>query len=113
MWKNSISLTLYFPRTVQPTSYRWQPASGKALKVTAGNFGAAAKQLFTCVAYTKKGTCIVGAKDGSVYAFGDQTCKKVFPGVHQSVVRFISFIYSNNVFCVCLFSDLKHVVAMH
>eukprot|EP00455_Lapot_gusevi_P033657 TRINITY_DN3687_c0_g1_i1.p1 TRINITY_DN3687_c0_g1~~TRINITY_DN3687_c0_g1_i1.p1 ORF type:complete len:923 (+),score=318.78 TRINITY_DN3687_c0_g1_i1:72-2840(+) len=63
--------------------------NGRALTVKQGKFGKYERQMFICVAYSDKGTACVGAKDGSVYAFIGDECKRVFPGIHNSPVHTI------------------------
>eukprot|EP00455_Lapot_gusevi_P019716 TRINITY_DN2101_c0_g2_i10.p1 TRINITY_DN2101_c0_g2~~TRINITY_DN2101_c0_g2_i10.p1 ORF type:complete len:709 (-),score=303.98 TRINITY_DN2101_c0_g2_i10:148-2274(-) len=63
-----------------------------AISVKQGKFGTFPRQPFICVAYSQKGTCCVGAKDGSIYAFVGDTCKKRFEAVHSNPINtMISF----------------------
>lgn len=47
------------------------------------------QQTFGCVAYTEKGVAVVGSKSGSVFAFLDRQCVKVFKDVHTGPVTAI------------------------
>lgn len=60
---------------------------GNTLVAKQGQLGKYARQPFMSVAYSEKGTCCVGAKDGSIYAFIDQVCKKQFEKVHEGPVN--------------------------
>jgi WD40 repeat protein len=65
------------------TFWKWD---GSKLKANKGKFGKTPVQTFYCAAFSEKGFCCVGAKDGSIYCFVKGEVKKVFKGIHAGKV---------------------------